>query len=450
MENLQPEDVVRWFKDLKRSSIESPICNALCNDFLAKHPQLQNTQPDLHHFLQNPYYTPMPRRKRLKAATPPPSDSEGGDAEGSQPEQGEQEQQDKASKWAEIIAAIFSEDSLINSLGSRIGQLVPPTDQNTVANIVQRFMETRGASLHSTVDVNSEISALETICQFLNGAGQSENSAVEACVRSLADLNATSRFQHMRTLVTELEITEKILVWAIVDSWKQEYATRRTVGLTQANNRLCDEVLKAHGEHMKEQGYAEMLDGRLQVTMRWKNKYFYPYMQAAKVYAELVLLFEDIETVAKCLISTESVFLRDSSFKGKTGLSFNDFYEGLREIKQSLQVTGPTLLFILLKSDLLRAALAEGDAPLHPLQLLRESLQSLELPTGDLRDGDPWSVVCKGCALMTSVDVLMICGQCHREAWHTFCLTPPLEEVPDDHFHCPTCVKREQRRVALQ
>ena len=40
----------------------------------------------------------------------------------------------------------------------------------------------------------------------------------------------------------------------------------------------------------------------------------------------------------------------------------------------------------------------------------------------------------------------MICDGCNL-GFHTFCLDPPLSQVPDGPFYCPTCVVEEKNQT---
>lgn len=53
----------------------------------------------------------------------------------------------------------------------------------------------------------------------------------------------------------------------------------------------------------------------------------------------------------------------------------------------------------------------------------------------------PWqdSETCRVCGVDEDYDSIMLCDRCDAE-YHTYCLNPPLEEVPDGNWFCPECV----------
>ena len=46
---------------------------------------------------------------------------------------------------------------------------------------------------------------------------------------------------------------------------------------------------------------------------------------------------------------------------------------------------------------------------------------------------------CEVCGLPDKSEVMLLCDQCNK-GWHTFCLDPPLEQVPEGEFKCPMCL----------
>ncbi|CAJ0934744.1 unnamed protein product, partial [Mesorhabditis belari] len=54
----------------------------------------------------------------------------------------------------------------------------------------------------------------------------------------------------------------------------------------------------------------------------------------------------------------------------------------------------------------------------------------------DPLEGD--DTCCQICGRDTSGDMLLLCDNCDL-GFHTFCLDPPLDEIPRGHWYCPTC-----------
>jgi hypothetical protein len=48
-------------------------------------------------------------------------------------------------------------------------------------------------------------------------------------------------------------------------------------------------------------------------------------------------------------------------------------------------------------------------------------------------------MVCEKCKGGHLEERMIICDRCDK-GWHTFCLSPPLESVPEGEWVCPTCV----------
>lgn len=46
--------------------------------------------------------------------------------------------------------------------------------------------------------------------------------------------------------------------------------------------------------------------------------------------------------------------------------------------------------------------------------------------------------ICVVCRTIENEDKLLICEEC-SETYHTFCCSPPFDEVPEDDFYCPAC-----------
>ncbi|KVH92767.1 Zinc finger, FYVE/PHD-type, partial [Cynara cardunculus var. scolymus] len=71
---------------------------------------------------------------------------------------------------------------------------------------------------------------------------------------------------------------------------------------------------------------------------------------------------------------------------------------------------------------------------------LEEQLTSLEIPKV------PWETgICKVCGLNKDDEKVLLCDTegCNAE-YHTYCLSPPLSEIPEGEWYCPTCTPRKQ------
>lgn len=71
---------------------------------------------------------------------------------------------------------------------------------------------------------------------------------------------------------------------------------------------------------------------------------------------------------------------------------------------------------------------------------LEEQLNSLEIPEV------PWETgICKVCGLNRDDKNVLLCDKqgCNAE-YHTYCLTPPLSEIPEGEWYCPECAPRKQ------
>jgi hypothetical protein len=52
---------------------------------------------------------------------------------------------------------------------------------------------------------------------------------------------------------------------------------------------------------------------------------------------------------------------------------------------------------------------------------------------------DPFEdIACQECGAQHDAEVMLICDGCDK-GYHTYCLEPPLESIPDDDWHCPAC-----------
>lgn len=55
------------------------------------------------------------------------------------------------------------------------------------------------------------------------------------------------------------------------------------------------------------------------------------------------------------------------------------------------------------------------------------------LPLAPWEDG-----VCKVCGMDKDDDYCLLCDKCDSE-YHTYCLNPPLEKIPEGNWYCPSC-----------
>ena len=47
--------------------------------------------------------------------------------------------------------------------------------------------------------------------------------------------------------------------------------------------------------------------------------------------------------------------------------------------------------------------------------------------------------VCGACGTGENDDQLLLCDGCDEGAYHTYCLDPPVESVPEGDWFCPNC-----------
>ena len=52
--------------------------------------------------------------------------------------------------------------------------------------------------------------------------------------------------------------------------------------------------------------------------------------------------------------------------------------------------------------------------------------------------GQPWEQSCRKCLYEGNDDQMILCDHCDA-AFHTYCLTPKLDAVPDGMWNCPRC-----------
>lgn len=85
-------------------------------------------------------------------------------------------------------------------------------------------------------------------------------------------------------------------------------------------------------------------------------------------------------------------------------------------------------------------ALEEGkeNAPLTR-SATAEKLDENKLQAAPWQDTD----TCRVCGVDEDYESIMLCDKCDAE-YHTYCLNPPLEKVPEGTWFCPECVALEK------
>ena len=83
--------------------------------------------------------------------------------------------------------------------------------------------------------------------------------------------------------------------------------------------------------------------------------------------------------------------------------------------------------------------LEEGTEPTNA-PLTRSHLATAEKPEDKLQKA-PWqdNETCRVCGVDEDYESIMLCDKCDAE-YHTYCLNPPLENVPEGSWFCPECV----------
>ncbi len=61
----------------------------------------------------------------------------------------------------------------------------------------------------------------------------------------------------------------------------------------------------------------------------------------------------------------------------------------------------------------------------------------------ELQDIEDPDVKCKQCGSGDNETKLLLCDGCEEGTYHTFCLNPPLEEIPEGSWYCPTCAEKQ-------
>lgn len=56
--------------------------------------------------------------------------------------------------------------------------------------------------------------------------------------------------------------------------------------------------------------------------------------------------------------------------------------------------------------------------------------------------GNIQAIVCEMCGGGHNEDKIILCDKCDRGC-HTYCLQPPLEDVPEGDWVCPLCIAEE-------
>lgn len=64
-----------------------------------------------------------------------------------------------------------------------------------------------------------------------------------------------------------------------------------------------------------------------------------------------------------------------------------------------------------------------------------------EKPDEDKLQKAPWqdNDTCRVCGIDEDYESIMLCDKCDAE-YHTYCLNPPLDKVPEGNWFCPECV----------
>lgn len=53
---------------------------------------------------------------------------------------------------------------------------------------------------------------------------------------------------------------------------------------------------------------------------------------------------------------------------------------------------------------------------------------------------------CQVCHTEDNPDQLLLCDNCDA-GYHTYCLSPPLEQVPEDDWYCSYCIETSSQRI---
>ncbi|CAG0920420.1 unnamed protein product [Notodromas monacha] len=77
------------------------------------------------------------------------------------------------------------------------------------------------------------------------------------------------------------------------------------------------------------------------------------------------------------------------------------------------------------------------------MSLLSQSVSSDKgAPDPALKDSVA-HLFCEACDEGNREDELLLCDKCDERCWHTFCLVPKLDRVPEGEWWCPSCVETE-------
>ncbi|KAL3624236.1 hypothetical protein CASFOL_033052 [Castilleja foliolosa] len=125
--------------------------------------------------------------------------------------------------------------------------------------------------------------------------------------------------------------------------------------------------------------------------------------------------------------------------------SHEAFIEDVREFWRYVLIDYPELSkFSLEASDEFESSCIKEVVALH--RKLKGGKQS-ESQSGDSSNSDqeipraPWDgVICQVCGIDQHNDKVLLCDQCDSRYYHTYCLTPPLDKVPEGNWFCPPCV----------
>lgn len=98
-------------------------------------------------------------------------------------------------------------------------------------------------------------------------------------------------------------------------------------------------------------------------------------------------------------------------------------------------------LLILVSDLLILSASQVEESEAEPEEGSQEGSEEAddEAEEGEEEEGEEEDVYCSKCNRGDHGKVLMMCDGCD-DAWHTFCLDPPLKRVPKGDWFCPKCV----------
>ena len=86
---------------------------------------------------------------------------------------------------------------------------------------------------------------------------------------------------------------------------------------------------------------------------------------------------------------------------------------------------------------------------------MRKTRRSRQYNPNDIKDGptksdyqDPLAkYMCHNCGRGDAEESMLLCDGCD-DSYHTFCLVPPLNDIPKGDWRCPCCVAEEVSKPA--